>query len=118
MGVPTVDAFARLYMVPGLDHVVGGPGANPFGQLAPAGNAGPARDVGAALEAWVERNVAPGAIVASKYDSVFKPLITQTGTASRTRLLCPYPSVARWKGNGNTNDARNFRCEGSTSLMR
>jgi hypothetical protein len=27
-----------------------------------------------------------------------------------TRLLCPYPSVARYKGAGNPNDAGSFVC--------
>jgi feruloyl esterase len=27
-----------------------------------------------------------------------------------TRPLCPYPQMAKYKGEGNTNDAGNFVC--------
>jgi len=27
-----------------------------------------------------------------------------------TRPLCPYPQVARYKGQGDTNEAENFEC--------
>jgi hypothetical protein len=100
----------RLYMVPGLDHVIGGPGPNVFGQLVPAGKARPTHDLGAALEAWVERGQAPGPVIATKYSSDRKPLVTQTGEVRRTRPLCPYPLTARWSGQGSTDDAANFAC--------
>ena len=28
----------------------------------------------------------------------------------RTRPLCPYPRVARYSGQGSSDDAKNFRC--------
>jgi hypothetical protein len=28
----------------------------------------------------------------------------------RTRPLCPYPQVAKYKGSGSTDDAANFAC--------
>ena len=46
------DAFLRLYLVPGMHHCSGGPGPNSFDMLP-------------ALEDWVEKGVAPAAIVAS-----------------------------------------------------
>lgn len=109
LGSAAADTL-RLYMVPGLEHVLGGPGPNIFGQLVPAGKARATQDMGAALEAWVERGIAPGAVVATKYDSDLKPLVTQTGTIVRTRPLCPYPAVARWSGRGSSDEAANFDC--------
>lgn len=32
------------------------------------------------------------------------------GTVDRTRPLCPYPQVAKYKGNGSIDDAANFSC--------
>jgi feruloyl esterase len=32
------------------------------------------------------------------------------GVTERTRPLCPYPQVARWKGIGSTDNAVNFVC--------
>jgi feruloyl esterase len=34
----------------------------------------------------------------------------QTGTVIRTRPLCPYPLVAKYKGIGSTDDAASFVC--------
>jgi len=77
------DSFVRLYMAPGMQHCGGGPGPNTF-------------DMNPAIEAWVEQGAAPAAIVATR--------------PGRSRPLCPYPQVARWKGSGSTDDAANFTC--------
>ena len=77
------DSFVRLYMAPGVQHCGGGPGPNTF-------------DMNPAIEAWVEQGAAPAAIVATR--------------PGRSRPLCPYPQVARWKGSGSTDDAANFTC--------
>ena len=53
------------------------------------------------LERWIEQGVAPERIVASHLSN---------GIIDRTRPLCAYPSVARWKGTGSTDDAANFAC--------
>jgi feruloyl esterase len=86
MGAP--QDFARLFMVPGMGHCGGGPGTDTFDALTP-------------LEAWVEKGVAPDRITASTAPS---------RTPSRTRPLCAYPLVARWKKSGSTDDAANFAC--------
>lgn len=100
--VANADNFSRLYMVPGMGHCSGGPGPNQFGQ----GSSGvvpatPDRDVFRALMAWSEKGIAPNAIVAST---------VQAGVTTRTRPLCPYPQVARYKGTGSTDLAENFTC--------
>ena len=46
-------------------------------------------------------NKAPKTLTATRRD--------QSG-ATRTRPLCPYPLVAKYKGNGSTDDAANFSC--------
>jgi hypothetical protein len=94
------NPFLRLYLAPGMQHCGGGPGPDSFGQgTVPHGD--PQHDLGAALERWVEQGVAPDQIIASKLKS---------GTAVRTRPLCPYPQVARWSGSGSTDDAASFTC--------
>lgn len=75
--------FVRLYMAPGMQHCGGGPGPNSF-------------DMNPPMETWVEQGVPPGPIVATR--------------PGRSRPLCPYPEVARWKGSGSTDDAANFSC--------
>ena len=91
-----VEDFYRLFMVPGMMHCQAGetrrnlePGStNQF-------------DTISVIEQWVERGVAPDRIIASHQTN---------GIADRTRPLCPYPQVARWKRSGSADDATNFEC--------
>jgi feruloyl esterase len=86
MGDPS--DFYRLFMVPGMQHCVGGPGPDRFDALA-------------ALEQWVEHGKPPAGIVAAHMTN---------GVADRTRPLCPYPEVAHWDGSGDTDKAESFTC--------
>ena len=95
MGAKQTASFVRLFMAPGVQHCGAGAGPNNFGQGgAPKGD--PASNIAAALEAWVEKGVAPERIVAARKD--------------RTRPLCAYPATAKYKGTGSTDDAANFEC--------
>ena len=89
-GRSSTSQFARLFMAPGMFHCDSGPGPNSFDALS-------------ALEAWVEHGQAPTSIVATHFND-------DTGDPDRTRPLCPYPRVARYKGTGDINVAANFRC--------
>lgn len=86
----TAASFVRVFPVPGMAHCNGGPATDEF-------------DAFAALVAWVEKGTAPARILA------------RAGRGSpwpgRTRPLCPYPKIARYKGSGSIEDAANFRCE-------
>jgi feruloyl esterase len=88
-----------------MQHCGGGAGVTSFG----AGGTPAAdrfHDVDAALEAWVEQGQAPSEIIATKYQNSADP----AAGVIRTRPLCPYPTVASWKGTGGTDDAANFTC--------
>ena len=101
MGSENASGFIRLYMVPGMEHCGGGAGPNAFGQNATP-NGDPLHSIDAALEAWVEQGKAPARIIATKYD--------RNKVVERTRPLCVWPQVARYKGSGSTDDAANFVC--------
>ena len=88
LGQKQVDDSVRVYMVPGMGHCGGGEGPNVFDTLS-------------ALEQWIEHNAAPREIIASQVTS---------GSVTRTRPLCPYPQVAKYKGTGSTDIAENFVC--------
>ena len=88
-GQKQADEFARLFMVPGMHHCGGGPGPNTFDMLP-------------ALEAWVEKGIAPGQVVASRVTD---------GKVERTRPLCPHPLVATYKGTGSIDEANSFVCK-------
>jgi feruloyl esterase len=76
--------FYRLFMIPGMEHCGGGPGASEFDHMQ-------------VIVKWVEDGLAPERIVA-------------TGRAGRTHPLCAYPRVAKYTGKGSTDDAANFVC--------
>ncbi len=100
VGAKKAGSAVRLYLVPGMQHCGGGPGADQFwGQRGTPSDA--QHDLKKALEAWVEDGQAPGAIVASKLAG---------GKVVRTRPLCPYPQVARYKGAGSGDEAASFVC--------
>jgi Tannase and feruloyl esterase len=105
MGGKDRDAFVRLYMMPGVQHCGGGPGPASFGQYPGADRKDAQRNVELALEQWVEKGIAPAAMIATKYvdDDPSKGV-------KMTRPLCPYPQVAKYKGSGDSNDAGNFVC--------
>ena len=88
VGEQAVGKSIQLYMVPGMTHCQGGVGTDTFDKMA-------------AIEEWVAKGVAPKMIVASH---------STNGTVDRTRPLCPYPQVARYKGTGSTDSAENFSC--------
>jgi hypothetical protein len=104
MGQSTTDAFVRLYMAPGVQHCVGGPGPDSFGQGG-SDSKDPRHNMELALEQWVQKGNAPSAIIATKDAEG-----AQANTAKMTRPLCPYPQVAKYKGQGDPNDAANFVC--------
>lgn len=91
----------RLYTVPGMNHVRGGIATDQF-------------DMVDALVAWVEQARAPEAIVATargKGAAAVNPEVPADWSPHRTRLLCPYPQVARYQGEGDPEVASSFRCE-------
>ncbi len=104
MGAAKAAEFVRLYMVPGMQHCVGGAGATSFGQVTtPDGDRFHSLD--AALEAWVEQGSAPAEIIASK-----RKTNDPKSEVVKTHPLCPWPQTAKYKGTGSTDDAANFNC--------
>lgn len=102
---PGAQGFVRLYMVPGLQHCVGGPGAVSFGQLddeTPDAH----HNIYAALERWVETGNPPTDLIGTKYEKDDDP----SSRVIFTRPLCAYPTRAKYRGSGDVNDARNFSC--------
>jgi feruloyl esterase len=105
LGGEQTDSFARLYMLPGVQHCDGGPGADSFGALTFLGPKDAQHNVQTALELWVEKGAAPYSLIATKYAG-FDP----ASGVKFTRPVCPYPQVAKYKGSGDPNDAANFSC--------
>jgi len=106
MGAARAREFVRFFLAPGVQHCGGGAGPNVFGQGGPRGGATAENDLNAALVRWVEEGVAPERVSAAKVEQ---------GKTVRTRPLCAYPLVARWKGTGSTDEAANFECAASSA---
>lgn len=94
--------FARFYRVPGMTHCSAGPSTDQFDMLTP-------------LVAWVEQGQAPASVTASARGpgnaAGANADVPATWSATRTRPLCPYPQVARYKGSGSLEAADSFSCQ-------
>ena len=82
---PALDASLRLFLLSGVYHCRGGPGADAFDSLA-------------ALDRWVESGRAPDDMIATREDGKL------------SRPLCQYPTLARYKGSGDPAAASSFEC--------
>ena len=81
--------FVRVFAVPGMNHCSGGPATDQFNALA-------------AIVDWVEAGRAPDRIEAKAGSNSPWP--------GRTRPLCPFPQIARYK-TGDVNKSESFTCE-------
>jgi feruloyl esterase len=84
-----------------MNHCRAGPSTDQFDLLSP-------------LVDWVEQGKAPAAVTATARGAG-NPAGTNddvpaTWSATRTRPLCPYPSVARYDGRGDVESAASFSC--------
>src|SRR5262245_16919373 len=88
MGEKETKNFYRFYLVPGMFHCSGGVGCSAVDWLT-------------AMVDWVEKGKAPEHLLGAQVEG---------GATKRTRPLCPYPQVARYKGAGSIEAAENFIC--------
>lgn len=86
-GADKVAEWSRIFLVPGMTHCAGGPSLDQFDMLSPLVN-------------WVEKGAAPASVTA-----------TGKTFPGRSRPLCAYPTHAQYKGTGDTEDGKNFRCQ-------
>lgn len=110
-GRTVTQDFFRLFIVPGMDHCGGGPGASVIDWLS-------------YLEAWVEQGQAPvrviGAHIKSKdlkldQESDLRELQRRSkfpldrANVEFFRPVYPYPEQARYRGRGDQNKAESFK---------
>jgi feruloyl esterase len=109
-GAATTKDFFRLFMVPAMDHCANGGSTDKTDYLG-------------ALEQWVENGKAPDVLIAlqrlrpdnGKYN--IWPAQSQywwghpfpkEGTSGWSRPIYPYPTLTKYKGSGNQDDAANW----------
>jgi len=88
-GFEKTQDFARLFMMPGVNHCGGGPGTSTIDAFSPVVD-------------WVENGNAPATILGTAP--------ANTPWPGRTRALCPYPAYPKYKGTGDVNLAESFEC--------
>ena len=103
LGRSDTDSFARLYMVPGMQHCAGGPGADVFGQSG-TWPPDPQRNARTALETWVEKGTAPGEIIATKTASMDRTAMHDDQAAM------PVSTIGAIQGQRRPEQAENFVC--------
>lgn len=130
MGAKQVDAFARLFLLPGVGHCGNGEGADQI-------------DLLSALMSWTEDGAAPKVLFAGKrvaadvppapapanqasaskdaaaaFHGVAKPSIpvaAQPEKVTMTRPVYPFPYIAHYNGKGDVNDAASYHAVKSTA---
>ncbi|KAG6612454.1 uncharacterized protein IUM83_10566 [Phytophthora cinnamomi] len=93
-GTEQVAEFERLYLFPGVQHCGRGEGMAAFDLVTP-------------LLDWVEQGSAPHAILTST-ERDLPPWMSAESVVIRSRPVFPYPSLAKYSGQGDANDAANF----------
>lgn len=99
-GREATQDFLRLFMVPGMAHCSYGAGAYAIDYLS-------------YLEDWVEAGRAPDVMVGARikeerYRGWAHKLPADPGDVVMSRPVYPYPSYAKYKGQGDTRDAESF----------
>ncbi|KAE9349446.1 hypothetical protein PF008_g6900 [Phytophthora fragariae] len=93
-GAEQVGEFERLYLFPGVQHCGRGEGMAAF-------------DLVTSLLEWVEQGNAPHAVLTST-ERDLPPWMPAAPVVTRSRPVFPYPSLAKYTGQEDANDAANF----------
>ncbi len=102
MGGPEATAdFFRMFMIPGMVHCAGGPGAWQADYTDP-------------IVKWREEGEAPERIVATHPGAVAMDHLDAEAVTGQdrsfTRPLCAYPELAQYDGSSDPDDQSSFRC--------
>jgi feruloyl esterase len=101
-GRDAATSFARLFLIPGMGHCIGGPGITDIGQPF-SSEVPPSRDGDAlmALVAWTEGGAPPSELIARKPADDRQP--------AQERPVCAYPSLPEYR-RGNPALRSSYQC--------
>jgi feruloyl esterase len=109
----------RLIMVPGMQHCFGGPGADDFGQLyAPMPSDTPDKNIGAAIQSWVETGRKPESLIGQRGLGPMAALVPQAKGPVGQRLLCAYPAKAVLNAGADPDQASSYVCRSAMSSRK
>lgn len=105
-GYAKLQDNVRLFTLPDTSHCsAGGVGPGSFDALT-------------AIETWVEQGVGPDSLLATLFPPK-GPVPDFTAAPGRTLPLCKFPEMARYRGEGDVDDAVNWTCPaGDASMLR
>jgi feruloyl esterase len=86
---PDAEEFVRLFLLPGVGHCSGGPGADVVDWLR-------------AIQEWVEHGEAPSRLTSTK--------LSAEGEVLMSRPICAYPARAKYDGVGDPHLEASFEC--------
>ena len=108
LGGANASESMRLFLIPGMQHCVGGLGAGSFGQMAaPKPSDVADRHLGMAMRNWVEGGRAPDAVVGTTGFAF--PGVPQAGPV-RERLHCAWPKQAKLAPGADPDKASSYTC--------
>jgi feruloyl esterase len=100
LGADAVKDHAALYLVPGMSHCQGGEGASAIDWIG-------------AIEEFDRTGKAPSSLLATHpAQQPGFPGAPATPGKAFTRPVCPFPQLAKYKGQGDEADAASWQCAG------
>ena len=98
-GPAAMRDFVRLFLIPGMNHCSGGPGAGTVDYLS-------------AIMDWVENGKAPDRLVGYHLREMeqfgYQPFPLDPDNIAFSRPIFPYPDQTRYSGKGDVNDSDNW----------
>ncbi|WP_153915548.1 tannase/feruloyl esterase family alpha/beta hydrolase [Shewanella sp. TC10] len=91
------DEFAKLYLIPGMNHCGSGPSTDQVNTILDD------------IVAWVETGTAPESIIANAREANSE--LPENWAKDRSRPLCPFPQVSTYDGSGDIDSAESFSCK-------
>jgi Tannase and feruloyl esterase len=108
---PKAKGGLQFFMMPGVQHCAGGPGADAFGQIGAAQPKDTAeRSMAVALQEWVEKGRAPQSFIGRR-NGIMSMYAPGGADKEQQRLHCAWPKKAVLQIGGNPDRAASYTCK-------
>jgi hypothetical protein len=109
---PAAKDNLQFFMMPGVQHCAGGPGADAFGQhgAAQPGDT-PERSIAVALEHWVEKGRVPHSLIGRR-NGIMAMFASNASGAEKQKLHCAWPKRPVLTPGQDPDKAASYSCKG------
>lgn len=108
---PAARTGMQFFMIPGVQHCAGGPGADGFGQIGAAQPADKAeRSIAVALQDWVEKGSVPQSLVGRR-NGVMSMYAPGDASKEKQKLHCAWPKKLVLQPGANPDQAASYTCQ-------